>query len=103
MDSLRGIVERLINDCLVCCLGIYFDFFALVDAQNETMKKKLINLLTKEVCVFLLMAFFMGVGSGTIENFLFLYLDELGAPEVLMGLSLTVGYLLVMPGQMLNF
>jgi hypothetical protein len=43
-----------------------------------------------DVCVFFAQCIFLGFGVGNIENFLFLYLDELGASETLMGLTLTV-------------
>ncbi|GMH42383.1 hypothetical protein BSKO_10302 [Bryopsis sp. KO-2023] len=43
-----------------------------------------------EVIIFLSMTFLMGIASGAIESFLFLYLDQLGAPEYLMGLALLV-------------
>ncbi|KAL4428408.1 hypothetical protein ABPG75_002497 [Micractinium tetrahymenae] len=43
-----------------------------------------------EAAVFLALAVFMGVGVGNIEGYLFLFLDELGGSELLMGLSLSM-------------
>ena len=43
-----------------------------------------------EAAIFMAMATTMGFGVGNIEGYLFLFLDELGGSELLMGLSLTV-------------
>ncbi|KAI3428509.1 hypothetical protein D9Q98_007333 [Chlorella vulgaris] len=43
-----------------------------------------------EALIFLAMATVMGYAVGTIESWLFLWLDELGGSELLMGLSLSV-------------
>ncbi|GMH43310.1 hypothetical protein BSKO_11232 [Bryopsis sp. KO-2023] len=62
-----------------------------LDGGNASFLSKLKRVLMEpEVAIFVLMAFLMGIAAGTIENFLFLYLDQLGAPEYLMGLSLLV-------------
>lgn len=43
-----------------------------------------------EAAIFFFMATVMGFGVGNIEGYLFLFLEELGGSELLMGLSLTV-------------
>ncbi|GLC51186.1 hypothetical protein PLESTB_000475200 [Pleodorina starrii] len=43
-----------------------------------------------DVLLFFLVALVMGYGFGTIDSFLFLYLEEMGASGTLMGLTLTV-------------
>ncbi|XP_059480405.1 major facilitator superfamily domain-containing protein 6-like [Neocloeon triangulifer] len=49
------------------------------------------------VTVFIFFLFLLGNYWGYIESFLFLYLKELGAPNYLLGLTLTVGTLSSMP------
>lgn len=40
--------------------------------------------------LFLLVAFFAGLANSVVHNFLFIYLDQLGAPETMMGAALAV-------------
>ncbi len=51
----------------------------------------------RALLVFLVSVLFASMGSGVVHNFLFLYLEDLGASETLMGLSLTVSTLSEMP------
>eukprot|EP00035_Acanthoeca_spectabilis_P008504 m.154957 g.154957 ORF g.154957 m.154957 type:complete len:428 (+) comp14391_c0_seq3:476-1759(+) len=68
------------------------------DSDPETLRPRLtLDVLRSIVCsstertVFFLVVFLCGVGSGVIENFLFLYLrDEFGASNGLIGLGRTV-------------
>lgn len=43
--------------------------------------------------LFLIVVFVAGLGAGILNNYLFLYMNQLGASETLMGLSLTVATL----------
>lgn len=43
-----------------------------------------------QICLFLAMAAVFGFGFGTIESFLFVFLQQLGGSQLLMGLTLTV-------------
>ncbi|MEZ0396159.1 MAG: major facilitator superfamily domain-containing protein 6 [Anaerolineales bacterium] len=47
--------------------------------------------------LFLLMVFFAGVGMSSVNNYLFIYMNGLGAGERLMGLALTVSTLSELP------
>lgn len=59
-------------------------------ALPSTFKGKLHALLSdREVFLFLCTATLLGFGFGTIETFLFVFLQELGASDTLMGLTLT--------------
>ena len=51
----------------------------------------------RPLMVFLVTVLFAGIGSGIVNNYLFLYLADLGADGTLMGLSLTVATLSEMP------
>ena len=47
--------------------------------------------------VFLLLVFFGGAGQAGIHNYLFLYMNELGASKMLMGLSLSIATISELP------
>jgi MFS transporter, PPP family, 3-phenylpropionic acid transporter len=47
--------------------------------------------------LFLLLVFFGGAGGAVIHNYLFLYMNELGASKTMMGLALTVATLSELP------
>jgi PPP family 3-phenylpropionic acid transporter len=51
----------------------------------------------RPLLIFLASVLFAGMGSGIVNNYLFLYLADLGASETLMGLSLAVATLSEMP------
>lgn len=53
--------------------------------------------LGKSWLVFLAAVFIAGVGLALINNYLFLYLDELGASKTLMGISVTIAILSELP------
>uniref|UniRef100_A0A182IT32 Major facilitator superfamily associated domain-containing protein n=1 Tax=Anopheles atroparvus TaxID=41427 RepID=A0A182IT32_ANOAO len=58
----------------------------------DNVFKDLINLLKlKHVIIFIWFLFLLGNFWGFIESFLFLYLKELGAPNYLLGITITVG------------
>jgi hypothetical protein len=64
----------------------------------ENVFKDLWNLLKMpHVICFILFLFVLGNFWGFIESFLFLYLKELGAPNYLLGFTLTVGTLSSVP------
>ncbi len=50
-----------------------------------------------EVMAFLVAFLFTGIFWGFLENFLFWLLEDLGSPKLLMGVSLAVGTLAVIP------
>lgn len=54
-------------------------------------------LANRALVIFLVTVLFASMGSAMVHNFLFLYLEDLGASESLMGLSLTVATLSEMP------
>ena len=61
-----------------------------VPVDNNNFIGKLYLLATSaEAIVFFSMVLIMGFAVGTIESFLFLYLEDLGGSETLMGLTLT--------------
>lgn len=47
---------------------------------------------------FLMVVFLGGVAASTVNNYLFLYMDELRAPETLMGLALSMATISEVPG-----
>jgi len=49
--------------------------------------------------LFLVMVFIGGVGMATVNNYLFLYMESLGASKTLMGLSLTVSTMSEIPAM----
>lgn len=51
----------------------------------------------RPLMVFLVTVLFAGIGSGIVNNYIFLYLEDLGADRTLMGLSQTVATLSEMP------
>lgn len=51
----------------------------------------------RRLVVFLVTVLAAGVGMGTVNSFLFLYLEDLGASATLMGLSLTIATLSELP------
>uniref|UniRef100_A0A1S4H2T3 MFS_1_like domain-containing protein n=1 Tax=Anopheles gambiae TaxID=7165 RepID=A0A1S4H2T3_ANOGA len=58
----------------------------------DNVFKDLLNLLKlKHVIIFIWFLFLLGNFWGFIESFLFLYLKELGAPNYLLGITITVG------------
>lgn len=58
----------------------------------DNVFRDLFNLLKMpHVMIFILFLFFLGNFWGFIESFLFLYLKELGAPNYLLGITVTVG------------
>ncbi|XP_031619011.1 uncharacterized protein LOC116338090 isoform X2 [Contarinia nasturtii] len=58
----------------------------------DNVFRDLFNLLKlPHVMTFILFLFFLGNFWGFIESFLFLYLKELGAPNYLLGITITVG------------
>lgn len=58
----------------------------------DNVFRDLFNLLkVPHVMIFILFLFFLGNFWGFIESFLFLYLKELGAPNYLLGITITVG------------
>lgn len=58
----------------------------------DNVFRDLFNLLKMpHVMIFILFLFFLGNFWGFIESFLFLYLKELGAPNYLLGITITVG------------
>ena len=59
--------------------------------KNKNFYQKLgILLSSPEALLFFFTVIFMGYAVGTIESFLFLFLEDLGGSETLMGLTLTV-------------
>ncbi|XP_063588960.1 major facilitator superfamily domain-containing protein 6-like [Penaeus indicus] len=69
-----------------------------VEENQENILKNVLKLVTRmEINVHFLMVLLLGTNWGFIESFLFLYLDTLGAPTFLMGLTLTVGSLVGLP------
>ncbi|XP_071441996.1 uncharacterized protein [Hetaerina americana] len=64
----------------------------------EHIMRDLVRLVRlPHIIVFIFFLFILGNFWGFIESFLFLYLKELGAPNYLLGLTLTVGTLSSMP------
>lgn len=58
----------------------------------DNVFRDLFNLVKlPHVMAFILFLFFLGNFWGFIESFLFLYLKELGAPNYLLGITITVG------------
>lgn len=58
----------------------------------DNVFRDLFNLLkVPHVMIFIVFLFFLGNFWGFIESFLFLYLKELGAPNYLLGITITVG------------
>ncbi|XP_042884942.1 major facilitator superfamily domain-containing protein 6-like [Penaeus japonicus] len=69
-----------------------------VEESQENILKNVMKLVTKmEINVHFVMVLLLGSNWGFIESFLFLYLETLGAPTYLMGLTLTVGSLVGLP------
>lgn len=69
-----------------------------VEETQENILRNVMKLVTRmEVNVHFVMVLLLGTNWGFIESFLFLYLDTLGAPTYLMGLTLTVGSLVGLP------
>jgi MFS_1 like family len=67
------------------------DKLHVFDEPKATMLQSLAQLFgSRRYLFFLSSMLLMGIGANTISNFLFLYLDELGAPDVLLGLTLLV-------------
>lgn len=59
---------------------------------GHTLRRKVMLLFAcPDICIFFAMATLFGFAAGNIDGFLFLYLEELGGPKVLMGLTITVG------------
>jgi hypothetical protein len=66
------------------------------EADYHTLREKILLLFTSpDICIFFAMATMFGFAAGNIDGFLFLYLEDLGAPKVMMGLTITVGELSV--------
>nr|XP_053653742.1 major facilitator superfamily domain-containing protein 6-like [Cherax quadricarinatus] len=75
----------------------------VVDMAGDTVMKDLAKLIVRtEVDVFLIMIMTQGASWGFIESFLFVYLKELGAPNYLLGLTMTVGNLVGLPFLIIN-
>jgi len=57
---------------------------------NKEFLEKMSSLMNADVVLFFIMTAIMGTAVGTIEGFLFLFLEDLGSSSLLMGLTLTV-------------
>ncbi|XP_064096936.1 major facilitator superfamily domain-containing protein 6-like isoform X1 [Macrobrachium nipponense] len=69
-----------------------------VDVAGEDIWHDLRSLFTRlEIDIFLVMVLILGANLGYLENFLFVFLKDLDAPNVLLGLTLTVGHLVGIP------
>ncbi|CAB3378367.1 Hypothetical predicted protein [Cloeon dipterum] len=69
-----------------------------VKVPNDDLLRDVWRILKMpHVTIFIFFLFLLGNYWGYIESFLFLYLKELGAPNYLLGLTLTVGTLSSMP------
>ncbi|XP_017769290.1 PREDICTED: uncharacterized protein LOC108557327 [Nicrophorus vespilloides] len=64
----------------------------------DNIFKDMINIFKMpNVIIFIIFMFLLGNPWGFIENYLFLYLKDLGAPNALLGVTVTVGTLSSMP------
>eukprot|EP00890_Picochlorum_soloecismus_P005123 jgi/Picsp_1/5611/NSC_02970-R1_major facilitator superfamily len=57
---------------------------------NKEFLEKMKSLMNADAVLFFIMTSIMGTAVGTIESFLFLFLEDLGSTSLLMGLTLTV-------------
>jgi MFS family permease len=57
---------------------------------NKEFLEKMRSLMNADAVLFFIMTSIMGTAVGTIEGFLFLFLEDLGSNSLLMGLTLTV-------------
>ncbi len=84
----------LLGAGLVIALNISFRRIPVGGSFRGGMRALLTN---RRWMLFLLMVFFSGVGMSSVNNYLFLYMNELGANEGLMGLALTVSTVSELP------
>lgn len=80
-------------DILLCISAITVSLMPLGEKlPADNVFKDLVKLLSRpHVIVFIVFLFVLGNFWGFIESFLFLYLKELGAPNYLLGITITVG------------
>ncbi len=79
---------------LIIALNIPFHRIQAGGSFRSGMRALLTN---RRWMLFLLMVFFGGIGMSSINNYLFIYMNGLGAGEGLMGLALTVSTLSELP------
>ena len=69
--------------------------------RGHTLRQKVMLLfMSPDICIFFTMATLFGFAAGVIDGFLFLYLEELGGPKVLCGLTITVGEALLLAEEL---
>lgn len=69
-----------------------------VEVAGENIWHDLKTLFTNlEIDIFLVVVLILGANLGYLENFLFVFLKDINAPNVLLGLTLTVGHLVGIP------
>ena len=95
-DGDRSVVEdgdRLVVDGNAIMIeddGEGIDTLSKSNSKNKAFLDKVRTLLQNpDACVFFAMTLIMGTAVGTIEGFLFLFLEDLGGSSLLMGLTLT--------------
>ncbi|RWS05228.1 Major facilitator superfamily domain-containing protein 6-like protein, partial [Dinothrombium tinctorium] len=85
---------------ILVAVTMFFSLFLNIETipfgRNIFSELRLV-LKTYENWLFLIALLVLGTYSGFIENFLFLFLDDLKAPKYLLGLTLTVGALTGLP------
>lgn len=79
---------------LFIALSLTFDASHTGNSFSSSMRSLLSN---RRWMFFLLMVFVSGVGLAAINNYLFIYMEALGASKTLMGLALTVSTLSELP------